>query len=253
MAATQGVLVSWCRMTSMREEESLSRQGDRRCSVERLDGYYTFGAKRKNMYGMREIHLGNPWYSPANFDKDKSRSSAWEGHGYREHIPQRRGSGSPTGSTTLDQQRSAICAWLGSRMDNREGEKIISTVAPRRLPCQGLVYPLNLPIVVPLGKKAPEILEELLPNFYKAVDLAQKGWIIMDAIMHCPWSPSELMTLFTLLGVRPADRPQLSAMPWKCLSAEGRVTWSLPLQLPTKGSSIQQLGESGKEYPSPLS
>lgn len=32
----------------------------------------------------------------------------------------------------------------------------------------------------------PGILEELLPNIYKAVDLAEKGWIIMDVIMHCP-------------------------------------------------------------------
>ena len=63
----------------------------------------------------------------------------------------------------------------------------------------------------------PGILEELLPNIYKAVDLAEKGWIIMDVIMHCPWSPSELMTLFALLGVWPSDRPQLSAMPWNCL------------------------------------
>ena len=32
-----------------------------------------------------------------------------------------------------------------------------------------------------------------------------------------------------------------------------RVTWSLPYSCPPKGSSIQQLVESGKDYPSPLS
>ena len=32
----------------------------------RLDGYYTFGAKRKNTCGMQEIHLGDPCYSPTH-------------------------------------------------------------------------------------------------------------------------------------------------------------------------------------------
>lgn len=74
-------------------------------------------------------------------------------------------------------------------MDNRGKErKYISTVAPRRSAMsRAIVYPLNLPIVSFLLERRPlEFWKSCSPKFYKAVDLAQKGWIIMDVIMHCP-------------------------------------------------------------------
>lgn len=62
-------------------------------------------------------------------------------------------------------------------MDNRGKErKYISTVAPRRSAMSGaIVYPLNLPIVSFLGKKAPEILEELLPKLLQSSRSSTEG------------------------------------------------------------------------------
>lgn len=63
-----GSLVFWCQMTSMQEEESLSWQGwQTLISGEGLMAITHLGQKRKNICGMQEIHLGDPWYSPTQF------------------------------------------------------------------------------------------------------------------------------------------------------------------------------------------
>lgn len=74
-------------------------------------------------------------------------------------------------------------------MDNRGKErKYFSTAAPRQSAMSGaVVYSLNLLIVSFLLERCPlEFWRSCSPNIYKAVDLAEKGWIIMDAIMPCP-------------------------------------------------------------------
>ena len=139
-------------------------------------------------------------------------------------------------------------------MDNRGKErKYISTAAPRRSAISGpVVYSLNLPIV-------SFLLERCCPEFWRSCSQistkhrsSREGLDYNGCYNALPMIHIRADDLISPIG-SVASR-QASAVSYALeLPLLRRVTWSLPYSCPPKGSSIQQLVESGKDYPSPLS
>lgn len=98
------------------------------------------------------------------------------------------GLGHPPGQPPRPAEVLFVHDWGLEWITGGRRENTFQLLPPGGLPCQGaIVYPLNLPIVSFLLERRPlEFWKSCSPKFYKAVDLAQKGWIIMDVIMHCP-------------------------------------------------------------------